>query len=74
MSGAEQHQWALLGAKTRLEQLDLERLKILTAFPELAKSASSRASRRLSPAAKRALSEGMRKYWARRKAKDKKSV
>jgi len=74
MSGTEQHEWALLGARTRLEQIEAEKSKILAAFPELSKSASSpRNGRKLSPAAKLALSAGMRKYWARRKAKQKKS-
>jgi hypothetical protein len=74
MSEAEQHQWALFGARTRLEQIEAERSKILEAFPELAKSASPRSGRKLSPAAKVALSEGMRKYWAKRKAKQRKSA
>lgn len=74
MSGTEQHEWALLGARTRLEQIEAEKSKILEAFPELAKSVSPRNGRKLSPAAKLALSEGMRKYWARRKAKQKKSA
>ena len=74
MSGSEQHEWALLGAKTRLEQLDAERSKILAAFPELVRYGSPRSGRKLSPSAKRALSEGMRKYWARRRAKGKKSA
>jgi len=74
MAGGEQRKWALLGARTRLEQIEAERSKILAAFPELAKSTSTRSGRKLSSAAKQALSDGMRKYWARRKAKEKKSA
>lgn len=67
--------WMLLGAQTRLVQLDHERLAILKAFPKLkrASGASSvlgapRPKRRISAKARQAMSEGMRRFWARRKA------
>ena len=71
--------WAELGAATRLGQLDRERAAILKAFPHLkgkghATSAPifERPKRTISAAARKAMSAGMRKFWARRKALDKK--
>jgi hypothetical protein len=77
--------FATLGAKARLEQLDLERRAILAAFPDLrpAPAMERRAAKEVGPAAKparkrtkmsavarKAVSERMKKYWAeRRKAK-----
>jgi hypothetical protein len=70
----ERH-WAKLGAKTRFAELRQELSEILRAYPELrresgsvASSAGSRRRRHISPEARAAMSEGMRKYWARRKA------
>ena len=70
-----QRHWAKLGAKTRLVELRQEISEILRAYPELRRESSSVASgpgprrrRRISPEARAAMSEGMRKYWARRKA------
>ena len=65
-------QWARLGAATRLRELDAERATILKEFPEL-KWARAGASfggvrRKLTADARKKLSAGMRKYWARRKA------
>lgn len=70
----ERH-WAKLGAKTRLVELRQEISEILRAYPELRRESGSAASgtgsrrrRQISPEARAAMSEGMRKYWARRKA------
>jgi hypothetical protein len=78
-----QREWARLGAATRLQQIEQERQAIFAAFPELrrgvpASSSSlptgprrrggSRKGRKLSNEAKKRMSEGMRKYWARRRA------
>jgi hypothetical protein len=75
---------ARLGAIARLEQLKEEESAIRAEFPELfgrgrrgvaadvVKPGRRRARRKMSPAARRAVSERMRKYWAeRRKAKGK---
>ena len=70
------NQWAKLGAAARLKELLEETAAIYRAFPELrrggvAASTSSprgKRARRFSAAGKAAISEGMRKYWARRKA------
>ena len=68
-------QWARIGAMARLQELDQERAAILAAFPELrsgggaAKPAKAAGSRRtMSADAKKRMSAGMRKYWAKRKA------
>ena len=66
--------WAKLGAATRLAELNRERAMILKMFPELRRSElspSGRTKRRFSAAARRRMSEGMRKFWARRKASGK---
>lgn len=69
-------EWARIGAAARLQSIDQEKADILKAFPELGRragftlgSTSSVATprRRMSAAAKKAMSEGMRRYWARRK-------
>jgi hypothetical protein len=72
------NQWAKLGAAARLKEIQEELASIYKAFPELrgqrtttaAASTGRRQKRkRFSAAGKAAISEGMRKYWARRKAK-----
>lgn len=70
------NQWAKLGAAARLKEIQEELASIYKAFPglkgqrSLAPSASPRRKRaRFSAEGKAAISEGMRKYWARRKAK-----
>ena len=76
--------FARLGAKARLEELRQEEAAIRRSFPDLfsrgagaaAASTDAPATRRrrsrMSPAARKAVSERMRKYWAeRRKAKGK---
>jgi hypothetical protein len=74
---------ARLGAIARLEQLKQEEADIRAEFPELfgrgrratvadVPRAGRRRRKRMSPAARKAVSERMRKYWAeRRKAKGK---
>ena len=67
-------EWARLGARTRLQEIEAERAAILREFPELKNARLGAATgtigprRKLSAAARRKLSAGMRKYWARRKA------
>ena len=72
---------ARLGAKARLEELRQEEAAIRRAFPDLfSKSAAASASTsgrrrrsRMSAAARKAVSDRMKKYWAeRRKTKNKK--
>jgi hypothetical protein len=72
-----------LGAQARLQQLDEERRAIFAAFPELRRGApaapaaagaaagAGQPRRRLSPAARRRMSAGMKRYWAKRKAAEK---
>lgn len=75
-------EFARLGAQARLAQLDAEIAAIKTAYPELARSRgpAGRAARRaaaptkrrrryrMSPEARKAAAERMRKYWADRRA------
>ena len=75
VSKDRQRHWARLGAKTRLVELREEISEILRAYPELRREsgsagsgAGSRRRRHISAEARAAMSEGMRKYWARRKA------
>jgi hypothetical protein len=70
--------WALLGATIRLQQIEAERAEIYAAFPQLREGQQGRAisdtpagvrkRRTFSPAAKKRMAEGMRKYWAKRRA------
>jgi hypothetical protein len=72
-----------MGALTRLQQIDEERARILAAFPDLRRKASAsppsspdlvvRRRRTISPKGRRAMSAGMRKYWAKRRAAEQKS-
>jgi hypothetical protein len=77
---------ARLGAKARLEELRQEEAAIRRAFPDLfsrggsrqdapaGKAGRTRRRRKMSAAARKAVSDRMRKYWAdRRKAKGAKS-
>ncbi len=74
-----QRKWALAGAEARLKEVQAEVAEIYRVFPELrGRSAPGRAAsesaprkRRFSPKGREAISEGMRKYWALRKAKAK---
>lgn len=69
-------QWARLGASTRLSEIDIERAQIIKEFPELRNPKKARSiglstgieRRKLTAEARKKLSAGMRKYWARRKA------
>jgi hypothetical protein len=71
-------EWARVGATARLEQFRQERVAILRAFPELrqglspggAPEGAERPKRKstMSPAARRAVSQRMRAYWAKRRA------
>jgi hypothetical protein len=67
-----QQKWARIGAAARLAEIDRERAEILKSFPELSKSSalgpSGKPRRQFSAAARRRMSAGMRKFWARRKA------
>jgi len=76
-------QWAKLGASVRLREIQEELAAIYRAFPDfkgqqgLAPIATSRRRRtggRFSAKGRRAISEGMRKHWARPKAKAAKTV
>ena len=74
---AAQAEWALLGASVRLAQIDAERASILKSFPDLRRGVPAdittvRPKRAVSAKARRAMSEGMRKFWLRRKAAAKK--
>ena len=66
--------WARIGARTRLAEIERERQEILRQYPEYRGTGRTAAAvvraprKKLSAAAKRRLSAGMRKYWARRKA------
>ena len=66
--------YALIGAQARLAELDRERVDIFETFPELdprppaaAATTPVRKRRKMSDAAKQAISLRMKKYWARRK-------
>lgn len=78
METMDMNQWAKLGAAARLKEIQEELASIYRAFPELkgqrslapgASSGSGSKRKRFSAEGKKAISEGMRKYWARRKAK-----
>lgn len=73
-------QWARAGAAVRLGELLSEVAEIYRAFPELRQAGGRVAAvvgaaagprgrkRKFSARGKKAISEGMRKYWVRRKA------
>lgn len=70
---SDKHQeWAKLGAASRLREIEQERQDILAAFPELKGESRSRADgsprRKMSPEARKRMSAGMRRFWAKRKA------
>ena len=81
MERASLQRYARMGAATRLEELELERVAILKAFPELEGSrrgtgaaharqsvpARRRRRGRMSAAARKAASVRMKKYWAQRR-------
>ena len=66
--------YALIGAQARLAELDRERVDIFETFPELdprppaaSTTTPDRTRRKMSDAAKQAISLRMKKSWARRK-------
>lgn len=76
-----ERQWAFEGAAARLQRLRAEMAQILQRFPELnrgklkgapprlpASGSRYKGKRKISVAGRKAVSDGMRKYWARRKA------
>jgi hypothetical protein len=68
--------WVRLGAWTRLAEMDVERAEIFKAFPDFKRGAPAasraRPKRRISAKGRAAMKAGMKKYWARRKAAEKK--
>ena len=77
-----QREWARIGAGARLVEIERERAAILKAFPDLRRGVAAarglagltptgKPRRRFSAAARRRMSAGMRKFWARRKAEGK---
>ena len=70
-----ERKWTRLGATARLAQIEHERNSILASFPELRRKSESRPfpegdyqRRTISPKGRKAMSAGMRRYWAKRKA------
>jgi len=77
LSREQRRRLARVGAQARLEELRAEDAAIRRAFPDLAAkpppAKGGRRRSRMSAAARKAVSERMKKYWAeRRKAKAKK--
>jgi hypothetical protein len=81
-TATQETHWKRLGAAVRLREIQAETDAIYAAFPELrhgksvaavevsapAGSVGPRGGRRLSPEARKRMSAGMRRFWARRKA------
>ena len=71
LSREELNRLARLGARARLEELRREEAAIRRAFPDLVRgSAAARPRRRrgkMSASARKAVSDRMKKYWARRR-------
>lgn len=79
LSRNEVRRMAVVGARARLEELQREEAAIRRAFPELGGGRAGRAGRaprgrrrRMSAAARKAISVRMKRYWAERR-KGKKS-
>jgi len=79
-SSSSRMQWARLGAEARLQVIERERAEILSAFPDLRSGARpakagvpGKRRRTMSAAARRRMSAGMRRYWAKRRAVQKKT-
>jgi hypothetical protein len=77
VTAANQREWAKIGASARLFEIEKERATILSVFPGLRRRSASaqsdgpRKRRSMSAAARRRMSAGMRKYWAKRRAQAK---
>ena len=85
---SQAQQWARLGAMARLQEIEQERQAILRAYPDLRRGrpadkpvgrggradvdALGRRRRTISADGRKRMSEGMRKYWAKRKQGEKK--
>jgi lipase chaperone LimK len=70
ISDSQRNEWARRGAAQVLQELDRQRQAILETFPELAVATPSvTTKRKLSAAHRRALSEGMRRHWIKRRSK-----
>jgi hypothetical protein len=76
VSKDRQRYWAKLGAKMQLSELRQQIAEILRTYPDLRHAESSSAGtpgrrrrRHISAEARARMSEGMRKYWAKRKAR-----
>ena len=79
---AQLREFALVGARARLQELREEQMRLRAVFPELFrgrradstggaedKPSRRRRRRRMSAAQRKAVSERMRKYWAERRKK-----
>jgi hypothetical protein len=71
-----QRYWAKLGARVHLAEVRQQVAEILRAYPDLRRAGNpsadglgKRRRRHISTEARAAMSEGMRKYWAKRKAR-----
>ena len=79
---AYQREWNRLGAIARLQQIEQEKAEIFASYPELRRGRQvgarvelpgrPRKVRRISAAGRKAMKAGMLKYWARRKAAERK--
>jgi hypothetical protein len=79
---AQLREFALIGARARLQELREEQMRLREVFPELFRGrrteadvdggggrARTRRRRRMSAAQRKAVSDRMRKYWAERRKK-----
>ena len=78
---AQLREFALIGARARLQELREEQMRLREVFPELFRGrragsdagdetpARRRRRRRMTPAQRKAVSERMRKFWAERRKK-----
>ena len=84
-SAATQREWARIGAAQRLHELREEEDAILSTFPELGRGKTSGGSTkavtrsrkkkgRISPEGRKRMVAGLRKYWAAKKAAQKKAA
>ena len=78
-SPALQRHWLRLGASARLSEIRAEVAQIYAMFPELRRGSSGGSDtvaalpgkkRSISPAGRKSMSAGMRRYWVRRKARE----